>query len=119
MKEDFKKFIEFAKTDETIQKKLKEAGQNYTGEQTEEAVFSAIIEPIAREAGFDLSIDDIKQTVQELNLDEMDQVAGGEGSGGWVCLVVGVGFGRHENTDDSCLVIGTGLGACMSSGATA
>lgn len=119
MKEDFKKFMEFAKTDESIQQKLKEAGQNYTGEQTEEAVFSAIIEPIAKEAGFNLGIDDIKQTVQEFNLDEMEQVAGGDGHGGWVCLVVGAGFGRHENTDDHCFIIGTGLGACLTSGATA
>lgn len=119
MKQDFEKFIEYVKTNEPVQKKLEEAGKNYTGEQTEEAVFGSIIAPIAKEAGFDIAFDDAKQSVKGLNLDEMGQVdGGGEGSGAWGCIGVGVGIGRHENTDDSCIVIGTGAGGCFVSGKT-
>jgi len=119
MKEDFKKFMELVQTDSSLKKRLEEAGKNYTGEQNDEAIFRSVVTPIAEEAGFDLSLDDVKESVQELNPDEMCQVAGGgEGSGGWVCLVIGAGLGRHETTDDSCIVIGTGLGACAHKGAT-
>jgi len=114
MKDDFMKFMERVKTDENLQKKLEEAGKNYTGEQTEEAVFNSVVVPIAKKAGFSIDLDDTRQPVQELNLDEMEQVDGGfelgAGVGLYQChgLGGGLGFGFGDGKAGGCIIIGGG-----------
>ena len=44
----------------------------------EEAAFNAIVVPVAKEVGYDISMDDRKALTLELNSDEMQQVAGGD-----------------------------------------
>lgn len=131
MADDFMKFLELVRQDETIRKKLEEAGKNYTGDQTEEKVFESIIAPIARDAGMTFTLDDMKQSVRELSPDEMEQVGGGAGKktsigrrndngpapngsgfGGGFCQVIGVGA-LGAITDQGgvvCLIVGGGWG---------
>lgn len=121
MKEDLNKFLELVKTDEVLQKKLIEAGKNYTGEQTKEAVFNTVVVPAAKEAGYDITLDDMTQFVQELDHDEMALVSGGYGAGigGQICFILGVGGGGNlsQNKDGSMsggLCAGFGLGSGIS-----
>jgi len=109
MKEDFKKFIELVQADESLQKKLEEGVKSYTGEESEEAAFNAIVVPIAKEAGFDISLDDMKESMVELNPEEMQQVAGGEtgGLGALACYGIGVGYGVNKNST-ACWFFGFG-----------
>jgi len=116
MKEDLKNFIELIKNDESIKIKLEEAGKNYEGEQTEEAAFNSIVVPIAKEAGYDISFDDMKQSIQEIDLDEMGQVSGGAkeepagGLGAILCVGLGIGGGiaAGPGGGGGCLIIGGG-----------
>jgi len=121
MKEDLVKFLELVKTDEALQKKLEEAAKNYTGEQTNEAVFNTVIVPVAKEAGYDITLDDMTQFVHELNPDEMGQVAGGYGAGigGQICFILGIGGGGNLSQDkdgsmSGGLCAGFGLGSGIS-----
>lgn len=110
MEKDCKKFLEIIKKDEALQKKLEEAAKNYKGEQTEEAVFEQVIAPIAREADVSFTLDDLKQSVQELDSDEMEQVAGGWGQGG--CGILGAGVGGAASKEEGfglCFLIGAGI----------
>lgn len=118
MKQDFTQFMELVKSDEALQKKLQEAGSSYAGEQTEAAAFEQVIAPIAREAGYDFTLEDLKQSVQELNVDEMSQVAGGWGFGAGACKDAGLGISiaDSENGGAFCLVIGSGDGAVACAG---
>lgn len=128
MKEDLNKLVELAKNDETLMKKLQEAAKNYDGEQTEEAFFNSVVAPIAKEAGLSLSLDDLKLSAGELNLDEMAQVGGGGGYGASTggCVVIGGGLGAGGGYDQThggvsgqlCIIIGVGWGQtrCMGEG---
>lgn len=109
MKEEFKKFLELVKEDEALQKKLEEAQKSYTGDSAEEEVFNEIIVPIAKEAGCDISFDDLKSSVVELNPDEMAQVPGGEtgGLGALACYGIGAGYGVNKNST-ACWFFGFG-----------
>jgi len=111
MKEDFLKFMELVKTDESVRNKLEEAVKNYSGDQTEEAAFQAVVAPIAKEAGYDFTIEDIKASVKELDPDEMQQVAGGWGLGGF-CGIIGGGLGGAASKKEGlgiCIVVGAGF----------
>lgn len=122
MKKDFEKLMELVKTDEGFQKKLEQTCVAYDGEKTEEAVFNNVLIPLAKEAGLSISFDDLKQCVQELNTDEMSQVAGGEGGPGLGivgCSSLGFGIGGvgKGNPDPDapgcfggCIVVGYGQG---------
>ena len=63
--EQLKAFIAKAKDDQSIQEKLKEA-------KTADAVVS-----IAKEEGFSISVDDLKNAQSELSDEELEGVAGG------------------------------------------
>lgn len=120
MNQDVQKFIEKLKTDEELRKKLESAAKNYTGEKTPEAVFENLVQPIAKEAGFSFTADECREyensQVQNLNLDEMEQVAGGVGGGAGVggagCDGFGWGFGAYGGYGGAaiCLVAGIGYG---------
>lgn len=49
MNQELKKFEELFKTDAGFQEKLKAAMYTYAGEQTEQAVFEAVLVPLAAE----------------------------------------------------------------------
>jgi len=79
MSEGIKKFEELMKTDEVFKEKLKKAMDSYDGEKTQEAIFDAVLTPLAEEYGISATIEELKQysECQELSEDEMNQVAGG------------------------------------------
>ena len=130
MNEGLKKFEELLKTDTAFQEKLKAAMASYSGEQTDQAVFEAILVPLAKEYGIYASFEEYKEYVdsisnedRELSIDEANQVAGGgKGLGATACLYVGVGLGGSINSDlTACLGLGAGWGAdaCAGNGASA
>ena len=121
MNEGIKKFEELIKTDEQAQKKLNTALENYTGENTEEAVFNNVLLPVAEEYGITASFEDFKDYMaslnnEELSKDELVQVAGGKlegvGVGYTTCRVVGLGGGINGTSEGggACVVLGAGWG---------
>lgn len=115
---DFQQFLKQLQTDEALQKKLEEAGKNYSGEQNEENVFNSVILPIAKEAGYDITLEDLKKGATELDPDEMAQVEGGGGFGAAACLVFGIGIGMpiSDGAGALCLILGGGKGASACAG---
>ena len=130
MKTDIQKFADLFRTDETFRNKLKEAMDAYTGERTEEAVFNNVLDPVAKEYGISATFDDYKDYIeqlgnQEMNKDELTQVAGGKISGGGIgafdCTVIGLGAGAGGGSGSFgfCVILGAGEGmaACFTVGA--
>ena len=109
---------------------MKAAAEQYEGEQTPEGMFSKLIQPIAEEQGCQFTWDDfqeyVKQGSKELNVDEMDQVAGGYGKGkgygglGCSVVVLGLGAAGGNGTGGACAFLGFGWGgdACWGDGET-
>lgn len=130
MNKDLEKFRELFLTDETFQKKLKDAAESYTGEQDEEAVFNAVLVPLAAEYGITATFDEFKDYISSLNTDaemtkdELQQVAGGKTGGLGIegCYVIGggTGVGGGDGSGGACLLIGVGWGFynCTGSGTT-
>lgn len=109
------------------------AVKNYTGKQTPETAFQNVVLPIAEEAGYHFTWEDYQKYLQEevknLDLDEMDQVAGGDSTYGTTltaCFGIGIGAGvttkiNDDETDYNLRTICCGLGvgettACAWSG---
>ena len=138
MGKNVEKFVEILQNDLSLQEKIKAAIENYSGEQTTEASFQNVLQPIVKEQGCDFTLEDMQEyikdkatSMQVLSKDEMDQVAGGGGGfGATACASLGIGIGGQAEpcpNDPSsceefgfCLVIGlgTGVGACAVPGAT-
>lgn len=127
MNEGIKKFRDLLLTDEKFQQKLKAAAEAYTGEQTEEAVFSEVLVPLAQEYGISATYDEFHEYVtngQEMDKAELEQLAGGKsgGSGTTACIAIGygIGGGGGDGTGGACLAIGGGWGLvhCWGSGKT-
>lgn len=82
--------------------------------------------PLAKEYGLSATFEEFREYAGsfsggadgELSDDELTQVAGGKGSGGFVCGIVGAGFGNTGNPNDNCFFLGMGIGACFTEGAT-
>ncbi len=88
-----------------------------------------IVIPVAKEAGFDFTSDDLIAYVRnlasksggELSMDELQAVAGGKNAaydvgGLFACGGVGIGFGTTSENNDFCFVLGLGVAACASTG---
>ncbi|MBQ9030241.1 MAG: Nif11-like leader peptide family natural product precursor [Parasporobacterium sp.] len=89
MNKDAERFMELLKTDKALQDKIAAAAESYAGDKTQEAVFQNVTLPVAEEAGFHFTFDELEEylvqqkgSVQTLDMDEMDQVAGGTMGGG-------------------------------------
>jgi len=134
MNEGLKKFEELLKTDAAFQGKMKAAMENYTGERTEQAVFEAVLVPLAQEYGIAASFEEYKEYInhissedRELSEDEIDQVAGGKVSAGGLvamfCNTFGFGIGAGGGSDGGGACAGVGFGGggttvCVTLGAT-
>ena len=129
-----KKFRELLLTDKEFQKKLRNYMEEYTGEQTEEAVFNAVLVPLAAEYNITAPFDEFRAFIlsmsdDEMSRDELQQIAGGKtavsGAGASGCYYVGIGIGGIEvdpsNYGSFCVVIGFGKSstACWNEGTTA
>ena len=121
MNKGIKEFEELMKTDEQFQEKLKTAMKNYTGEQTEEAIFNNVLIPVAAEYGITATFEECKEyaesfSSEELGEDEMRQIAGGKiegvGAGYVTCRVVGLGGGINGTSEGGgiCVILGGGWG---------
>lgn len=127
MKENVKAFIKYVYDHPSVQKKLEEAGKNCNERQTREDIFQSVFLPVAEEAGFSISYEDVESAIQDmqkaadvkpLDMDEMSQVAGGAdeatvggGLGGVVgCNWVGAGLGGTAGSGQWGLCVGLGVG---------
>ena len=81
--ENIKKFIELVNKDEGLRKKLNSAAESYAGNKDDvKAIFEAVILPVAKEAGLELSYADMEELMKapaegELAMADMKNVAGG------------------------------------------
>lgn len=101
-KEDVRGFLEELSRNEGLQAKMKALQDAYTGDpEDREAMVEAVVLPVASEAGFEFTVDDIKELEaeapegSEVNEDELAAIAGG------CCLFWGLGI---------CVVYGWGMG---------
>ena len=125
-KSDIMKFRELLISDSGFAEKFSKAAEEYTGEQNEKAVFDNLLMPFAEEYGLSASYEEFSEFVSalsggsdsELSEDELAQVAGGKGTGGFLCGGPGVGIGRTNENKDYCLFVGAGLGICLVEGAS-
>ena len=114
MNNSVKLFLGKIHSDEELYARVMEESKAYTGEKTDEAVWDSIMAPIAKETGYDITLEDYKAYVneikasEELSEDEMQAVAGGLS----FCFIVG--FGSNPETGNGCRkpMEEEGLGAC-------
>ncbi len=114
MNNNVKLFLGKIHSDEALYARLVEESKAYTGEKTDEAVWDSIMAPIAKETGYDITLEDYKAYVneikesEELSEDEMQAVAGG------ATLCIFVGFGNKAETGSGWTKprVEEGLGAC-------
>ena len=116
-KENIKAFFEALSKDETIQQMLKEKEHAYTGmKEDRESVVAEILIPTAKAAGYDFTLEELKEFETgmrpegELDEAELEAVAGGVEDWG-VCILAGLGWGTM------CAVIGVTL--CVVAGISA
>ncbi len=97
--EKAKAFVEKLKTDSALAKKLQDAQKAYTGDKSDrDAAIKAILLPIAAQAGFEFTLEELEEAFgdeklseEELSEEELEAVAGGKdkpprGSAGpWRC----------------------------------
>ena len=114
-KENIKAFFEVLSQDEAIQKALKEKELAYTGiKEDREAVVKEVLLPVAEEAGYAFTLDELKefekeaQAERELDEAELESVAGGAVGTWGICVFFGVGGG------DLC--VGPGFTICVVAG---
>jgi len=121
MVDDVKKFMDLMSSDEALQQKIRAAAENYAGDQSQESAFQDVIAPIAEEAGFRFTWEDLQEYTERqsgadmgLSEDELDQVAAGSGIGASACIGFGIGlafFIDEEGSGGGCIGIGFGNGA--------
>ena len=126
-KNDISKFRELLLTDADFQEKVRKAAEAYKGEQDEKSVFDKLLAPIGEEYGLSATYEEFTDYLSdftnaaagELSEDELAQVAGGKGDGGFTCALIGAGFGRtSSNPNDNCIIVGMGVGICFIEGAS-
>ena len=119
-KENVKKFYEEISKNKELQEKLKKAQESYTGDRSNKAeAAEAIIIPIAKEAGFDFTNEELKKAEMEMakekgiSEEELENVSGGGG----FCLLIGGGSecsadirsGGGTAAFHACAYVGVGI----------
>lgn len=113
------KFEELLRSDETLQAKLNAAAEAFLGDKADEqAVFDAVIAPLAEEAGLSFTYDDAVAFAKEggeVLESELEAIAGGSedkwGAAESVCFIAGGGFSADGCSDEKW-----GVGACAGLG---
>jgi predicted ribosomally synthesized peptide with nif11-like leader len=123
-KENVKLFYEALPENRSLQEKFKKANEKYAGQKIDKEAINLILQnellPIAKEAGFDFTLDEFKEYAQENNQsaagrlsdDELAAVAGGTGAcvvggggeGGCLCAFYGQGSTLYEQ--GACFIVG-------------
>jgi predicted ribosomally synthesized peptide with nif11-like leader len=118
--ENIRLFYDALAKDEALQDKFKGLMKKYEGQKPDQQQGDAICEeeclPIAKEAGFDFTLEELAEyrhnaastTARQLSEDELAVVAGG------LCVCVAVGYGTLHNGDALCSCVGWGAGSMYS-----
>ncbi len=92
---DVKKFIKAVDKDPELQKKMKLAGENYTGDLDDiERIITENVIPFAKEIDFDFSAREYRNFLEEkgsvgkLDEDDLERVVGGQGDTYYINMVV-------------------------------
>ena len=114
--ENVKKFYEAVSRDEALKQKFIELSQKYQGQSMDEAKGMSILEqealPIAKQLGYEFTIDDLKSYGEEmkqanmnceLSDEEMQAVAGGIQAA--ICVLFGISL-DGQFVLASCFVVG-------------
>ena len=109
--ENVARFEELLRTDEALKAKLDAAAAAFEGEATDEAVFEAVIAPLAAEAGLPFTYAEGKEgfSAKELADSELEAVAGGGG----FCYLIGGSNDVNANCNEPgyfCAYIGVSAG---------
>lgn len=127
MNEQLKSFIDQLNRDEALQKKFMEASKAFNGDRNSREAFDAVLQPLAREAGFSFTWEDLQALLEEksredaVSDDELKQAAGGakedRGYSLAACALWGVGV-VFSHGQEFCIIIGQALAleACWSDG---
>ena len=109
MNEKAKQFMEALQADKELESAFKQALEGIKPEERAGAVVK-----FAREKGFEINEEDLNPDGQEVNLDELDNVAGGGVCG---CSIFGGGGGTDSNNGKTygCACVGYGQGGDGSS----
>ena len=129
-KENVKKFYEKLESSKELQEKLVKAQESYTGDKEDtSAVLEEVLLPIAKEAGYDFTAEELKAAERELaqekgiSEEELENVSGGwkgfcpfigvsKGGLAEACVGSGVGTSDSESLGAyACWYIGIGIGA--------
>ncbi len=84
--EKAKAFVEKLKTDSALAKKLQDAQKAYTGDKSDrDAAIKAILLPVAAQAGFEFTLEELEETFggENLSEEELEAVAGGKQKPDW------------------------------------
>ena len=96
--ENVKKFMELLNRDEELQKKMKAATENFAGDKTDEkAVFDAVFAPVAREAGYEVSFEDMEELAKASGDDELSEDEAAAAAGGFKWFWDKHGGGGYDN----------------------
>ncbi len=101
-------FMEQVKSNDELQRKLNTADKAYNGVAEMDAIVTDVILPIAKQAGFDFSVEEFlnyqkNTTSSELTDDELETVAGG-----WGCCAL-LGFSTKPEAEVSHDYKGVGV----------
>ena len=116
-KENVKKFYQKLSNDKALQEKLAKAQESYGGAPNDrQTIVETVFLPIAKEAGFDFTAEELKAAERELveekgiSEEELENVSGGAG----FCFFIGGGSDCSIDTRTviafhACAYIGFGL----------
>lgn len=117
-KANVKLFYEALRNEAALRAKLQEKEAAYAGDKSDrEAMVAEILIPIAEEAGYSFTIEELKEyegsytSGNELNDEEIEAVSGGGGIG--ICCIIGAGL-MGDNCEAfigaaTCFLIGNSL----------
>ena len=123
--ENVKKFYDELSTNKELQEKFMAAQKGYEAEgKGEEDIFSDIVLPIAKEAGYDFTISEYKNAQRDvmaekgISEEELENVSGGGfcfliGFGNYAGFCALIGFGDESDDDVVKEIVTAGVGTTI------
>ena len=116
--ENARKFMELLNRDEGLQEKLTTAKKAYTGDKTDErAAFETIVAPVAKEAGYEFSYEELESLTKSSGDDELseDELAFAAGGMWYECVIFGKAWDHPKDYDWGDMDYAEGSGTCNTS----